>query len=67
MSLQEASAVRFSADAPPLPPVDFAAVGKDAAVSLATPAALIKVMHASRWTMRSSAKRAPQAAQRTDS
>jgi len=39
MSLQEASAVRFSiADAPPLPPVDFAAVGEAAPVLLATPA-----------------------------
>jgi nucleoside phosphorylase len=39
MSLQEASAVGFSiADAPPLPPVDFSAVGKAAPVLLATPA-----------------------------
>jgi hypothetical protein len=39
MTLQEASAVRFAiADAPPLPPVDFAAVGKAAPVLLATTA-----------------------------
>jgi hypothetical protein len=39
MSLQEARAVSFAiADAPPLPPVDFAAVGKAAPVLLATPA-----------------------------